>query len=155
MSELRFRVRDARLSDQAFIVDANRRLAEETENKTLPIEVVERGVALALADPDRLRYWVVEDAETGALHGQTAITREWSDWRGGWLWWIQSVYVAPEARGMGVFRALHDHIRRLARAEGDVVGLRLYVEHANENARRTYARLGMKPGGYDVFEEIW
>ena len=79
--------------------------------------VLARGVAAALADPDRLRYWVAEDRERAAVVGQAAITREWSDWRNGWIWWFQSVYVHPDHRGRGVFRALHAHIRDAARAD--------------------------------------
>ena len=110
----------------------------------------------ALADPDRrLRYWVAEPDPGGRVVGQAAISREWSDWRDGWLWWFQSVYVHPEARGQGVFRALHGHVRALALASPDVIGLRLYVEDANERAQRVYQALGMRPGGYHVYEEIW
>jgi GNAT superfamily N-acetyltransferase len=83
------------------------------------------------------------------------VTREWSDWRNGWLWWYQSVYVRPDARRRGVFRALHGHVRDAARTAGDVIGLRLYVEQANDRAQRTYRALGLKPGGYFVLEEIW
>jgi GNAT superfamily N-acetyltransferase len=91
----------------------------------------------------------------GRTVGQAAVTREWSDWRNGWLWWFQSVYVLPESRGLGVFRALHGHVRALARASRDVVGLRLYVEAENTRAQRTYHALGMRPGGYHVYEELW
>ena len=87
--------------------------------------------------------------------GQAAITREWSDWRDGWIWWFQSVYVLPEARGQGVFRALYQQIRAEALASPDVIGLRLYVEHENHRAQQTYLALGMRPGGYHVFEELW
>ena len=87
--------------------------------------------------------------------GQAAITREWSDWRAGWIWWFQSVYVHHDYRNQGVFRALHGEIRTIARATDDVIGLRLYVEVSNERAQRVYQSLGMKPGGYDVYEELW
>jgi GNAT superfamily N-acetyltransferase len=148
-------VRDARSDDAPAIARFNDALAIETEGKTLEPEVLRAGVAAALADPDRLRYWVAEDATTGQRIGQTAITREWSDWRNGWLWWFQSVYVEAEHRGRGVFRALFHHIKREARAAGDVVGLRLYVERENTRAQRTYESLGMVHGGYEVYEELW
>ena len=122
-------VRDARPDDRDAIVAFNARLAEETEAKRLDPSVLARGVARALADPDRLRYWVAE--RDGRVVGQAAVTREWSDWRYGWIWWFQSVYVAPEARGLGVFRALHADIREAALDAGDVIGLRLYVEEDN------------------------
>ena len=87
--------------------------------------------------------------------GQAAVTREWSDWRKGWIWWFQSVYVAAPFRGRGVFRGLYHHIRDEARSLPDVIGLRLYVEDANQPAQRTYQALGMKPGGYSVYQDLW
>ena len=150
-----FTIRDARSGDLEAIVAFNERLAIETEGKTLDAEVLSKGVSRALGDPDRLRYWVAESLETGRVIGQAAITREWSDWRNGWIWWFQSVYVRQESRKLGVFRCLHAAIREAALGAGDVVGLRLYVEEENARAQKTYQALGMKPGGYHVFEEIW
>ena len=149
------RIRPAVPADLAVIVEYNRLLALETESKVLDPAVLEAGVACALADPDRLRYWVAEF--DGASHpvGQAAVTREWSDWRMGWIWWFQSVYVAAGFRGRGVFRTLYQHIRDEARSLPDVIGLRLYVEDANEPAQKTYQALGMKPGGYSVYQELW
>ncbi|WP_152051126.1 GNAT family N-acetyltransferase [Tautonia marina] len=146
-------VRDARLSDRDAIVAFNCSLALETEDKQLDRSVVGRGVERALATEDRLRYWVAE--RDGQLIGQSAISREWSDWRCGWIWWLQSVYVTQEARGLGVFRALHTHIRDTARQTSEVIGLRLYVEQDNHRAQKTYDALGMTPGGYLVFEDLW
>jgi ribosomal protein S18 acetylase RimI-like enzyme len=80
------------------------------------------------------------------------ITYEWSDWRNGDLWWLQSVYVHPDFRSRGVFRALFSHLTELARARKDVAGIRLYMHHDNDAARRTYERVGMKRAGYEVFE---
>ena len=137
------------------IVEFNRRLALETESKVLEPAVLEAGVACALADPERLRYWVAEVPGEVQPVGQAAITREWSDWRKGWIWWLQSVYVAEAFRGRGIFRALFHQIRAEAKALPDVIGLRLYVEDSNEPARRTYQALGMKPGGYSVYEDLW
>ncbi|WP_435005370.1 N-acetyltransferase family protein [Tundrisphaera lichenicola] len=149
-------VRDARPEDRDVIVDFNLRLAQETEGKSLDLDILTRGVAAALQEPDRLRYWVVEPRDQlGRVIGQAAVTREWSDWRAGWIWWFQSVYVHREYRGLGAFRALHAQIRNLARQTHDVIGLRLYVEVENEAAQRVYQTLGMKPGGYDVYEELW
>jgi GNAT superfamily N-acetyltransferase len=150
-----FFVRAARPDDLNSVVEFNAALALETEATRLDPAVLARGVRAALADPDRLRYWVAEEAETGRVIGQAAVTREWSDWRNGWLWWYQSVYVRPDSRRRGVFRALHEHVRDAARTAGDVVGLRLYVEQANDRAQRTYQALGLTLGGYLVLEEIW
>jgi GNAT superfamily N-acetyltransferase len=149
------RVRPAVPADLAVIVEYNRLLALETESKVLDPAVLEAGVACALADPDRLRYWVAEfDGESHPV-GQAAVTREWSDWRMGWIWWFQSVYVAASFRGRGVFRTLYQHIREEARSLPDVIGLRLYVEDANEPAQKTYQALGMNPGGYSVYQDLW
>lgn len=148
-------VRDARKEDLEAIVAFNLGLSRETEGKTLDRAVLLDGVRAALDDPARLRYWVAEAMESGQVIGQAAITFEWSDWRNGWIWWFQSVYVHADARNRGVFRALHSTIRNAALEAGDVVGLRLYVEHANDRAQKTYHALGMTPAGYHVFEEIW
>jgi GNAT superfamily N-acetyltransferase len=146
-------VRAARVGDVGTIVAFNARLARETEGKALDPAVLARGVAAALADPNRLRYWMAELG--GRAAGQAAVSPEWSDWRDGWIWWFQSVYVLPEARGLGVFRALHAHVRAEALARRDVVGLRLYVEDQNTRAQQTYRGLGLKPGGYHVYEDLW
>jgi GNAT superfamily N-acetyltransferase len=148
-------VRQARADDLPAIVEFNRCLAVETEGKVLVPEVLNAGVKSALADPDRIRYWLAELDLPPRPVGQAAITREWSDWRNGWIWWLQSVYVTPAARRQGVFRALHRHIRDEARTDRQVIGIRLYVEDANHRAQRTYQSLGMAPGGYSVYQELW
>ena len=148
-------VRPARPDDLETIVSFNQGLAIETESKTLDPHVLTRGVSSALDDPDRLRYWVAEEGRTGRIVGQAAVTREWTDWRNGWIWWYQSVYVHPDFRRSGIFRALHNHIRSEALAAPDVIGLRLYVEHENVRAQTTYTSLGMIPAGYLVHEELW
>ncbi|MDX2036385.1 MAG: GNAT family N-acetyltransferase [Isosphaeraceae bacterium] len=148
-------VRDAGPADLETVVEFNSALALETEGKQLDRVVLTRGVAAAIADPDRLHYWVAVDRDSGRVLGQAAVTREWSDWRGGWIWWFQSVYVVADARGRGVFRTLHAHVRNQAIAAEDVIGLRLYVEVHNHRAQAAYRALGFEPGGYDVFEELW
>ena len=154
-------IRTAVPDDLDVLVEFNARLAHETEGKALSRSVLARGIRAALADRDRLAYWVAEVADDPAepasrwVVGQVGVTREWSDWRAGWIWWFQSVYVHPDYRGRGVFRGLHAHVRDMARSTPDVIGLRLYVEAANEVAQRVYQSLGMKPGGYDVYEELW
>jgi ribosomal protein S18 acetylase RimI-like enzyme len=144
------RVRDALPADAGHITRFNVALAQESEGKALDETVLRRGVERALARPALCRYFMAEiDRE---VVGQTMLTYEWSDWRDGVIWWIQSVYVLPEARRRGVFRALFDHIERLSRETPDVAALRLYVERDNERARRTYATLGMEQTGYLVYE---
>jgi GNAT superfamily N-acetyltransferase len=148
-------IRDACPGDHAAIVGFNAALALETEHKTLDPAVLSRGVRRALADPPRLRYWVAEDPAIGRVVAMTGVTREWSDWRDGDIWWLQSVFVDAAYRGQGVFRALLDAIRAEARATPGVIGLRLYVEAANHRAQATYRSLGLAPGGYEVYEDLW
>lgn len=143
-------VRPARTADAPAIVEFNRRLAAETEGKTLDPAALAAGVRAGLADPHRALYFVAE--EDGTVRGQMMVTREWSDWRNGWLWWIQSVYVRPEDRRRGVFRALYEHVHRAAQSDPEVIGLRLYMERDNHAGRRTYLGVGMSELPYVVFE---
>lgn len=147
------RVRPAVATDAAAIVDFNHAMARETEGRELDRATLARGVERALPDPARGRYFVAE--LDGQVAGCLLVTTEWSDWRDGWYWWIQSVYVAPAARGRGTYAALHNHVRTAARAAGDVVGLRLYADLHNERAQRTYRRLGMVETDYRLFEEMF
>jgi ribosomal protein S18 acetylase RimI-like enzyme len=88
----------------------------------------------------------------GAIVGQLGVTCEWSDWRNGWFWWIQSVYVRPEARRCGVFRTLFQHVRDSAKNDAQVIGIRLYVEHENQSAQKTYQAMGLSQTTYQVME---
>lgn len=144
-------IRRATPADAETVVEFNRLLAEESEGKTLDRSLLEPGVAKALSDPNKGLYFLAEDG--GKIVGQTMVTFEWSDWRNGWFWWIQSVYVAPDARGRGVYRALHESVLAEARADGGVCGVRLYVEHENRAAQATYAAVGMRPARYVVYED--
>ena len=147
-------IRPASPDDLSSLVDFNCGLARETENKELEPDVVTRGVSAVLEDPARGRYLVAEvPGETASrVVGALLLTREWSDWRDAWFWWIQSVYVRDEARRHGVYRALHDRVVELASAEADVIGIRLYVERENERAQRTYERLGMARNHYHFYD---
>jgi ribosomal protein S18 acetylase RimI-like enzyme len=146
-------IRPATAADVDTIVAYNAAMALETEHKQLDPAMLMRGVEHAIADPARCAYFVAEI--DGRIVGQTMVTYEWSDWRDGWFWWIQSVYVHPEFRRRGVFRALYRHVHELARARPDVCGLRLYVEQHNTRAHATYRRLGMVPSGHVVYEDDW
>ncbi len=149
-SSLPLLIRPAVPGDAPVIAEFNIALARETESKQLDPEVVARGVAALLAEEHRGRYFVACDADR--IVGQLMHTREWSDWRNGDIWWLQSVYVTPEYRGQGVFRRLLSHLTELAASTPQVVGLRLYVESHNEAAKRAYQKSGFAPGGYEVFE---
>jgi ribosomal protein S18 acetylase RimI-like enzyme len=144
------RVRDALPTDLELLVRFNAAMALETEGRALDPQRLRAGVARALADPQHGQYLVAED---GGAVAALLLTREWSDWRDGWFWWIQSVYVAPEARRRGAYRALHAEVLRRAAAAGDVVGVRLYVEQHNAPAQHTYERLGMQRARYVVYEQ--
>lgn len=144
-------VRRATAADQTTLIEYNYAIAYETEHKRLDEMTLAKGVAAALTDAAKGFYLVAEIA--GQVVGQLMITTEWSDWRNGLFWWIQSVYVRPSARKQGVFRSLFQEAERLAKAAGDVVGLRLYVERDNVNAQRTYESLGMSNAAYLVFEK--
>ena len=126
-------------------------MAWETEHKRLDPTTIRRGVAEGVADPMRARYFIAE--RDGVAAGTLMLTTEWSDWRAGWWWWIQSVYVDPDFRRRGVYRALYAHVLALAEADPEVRGLRLYVEQENTNARRTYEYLGMQNPGYAMYEK--
>ena len=146
-------IRDATPADGEIIASYNARMAEETEGRPLPADVIGPGVAALLADPAKGRYWVAE--VDGRLVGQIMVTYEWSDWRNGTLWWIQSVYVHPDFRRRGVYSCLYRHVEALAMANKDVRGLRLYVEHNNKRAQKTYEALGMVDPKYRVMETIF
>ncbi|MEL7310700.1 MAG: GNAT family N-acetyltransferase [Pseudomonadota bacterium] len=149
MIDTAFEIRPAAETDIDEIVHFNQRLAKETEDKDLDIGVLRTGVANLLADSRIGNYWVA--IHDSAPVGQIMVTTEWSDWRNGFFWWIQSVYVVPNWRKRGVFRALYDTVRNAAHTH-DAVGLRLYVEKENVAAIATYEALGMKEPGYRMME---
>jgi ribosomal protein S18 acetylase RimI-like enzyme len=145
-------VRAARPGEAATLAGFNLAMAQETESLALRGETVRASVDAFLADPARGRWFVVEDG--GEIAAALMLTYEWSDWRGGFFWWIQNVYVAPGHRRRGHYRRLHEHVRALAARDPGVCGLRLYVEHANAGAQATYRALGMEQTHYHVFEEL-
>ena len=144
-----YTIRRAILDDLPVIVDWNIRLARETENMRLDRDTITRGVRAALSDENKALYFVAEI--DGQLVGMLMITYEWSDWRNGQIWWIQSLYVTHEWRRRGVFRALYQHVHHLAQTN-NVKGLRLYVEHANTIAQTAYEYVGMTNSHYLMFE---
>lgn len=144
------KIRKATLSDSAIITDFSARLAWETERRRLNRSRLGQGVRAFLKDSTKGSYFLAE--EKGLVVGQLSITTEWSDWRNGNFWWIQSVYVAPEFRQRGVFRALYAHVHKLAKSRREVCGLRLYVEEDNSRAQGAYERLGMAVSHYKFFE---
>ena len=144
------RVRPASPDDISLMARWAETMALETEDKQLDPDTVLRGIRAAVEDPARGCYFIAEIA--GEPVGTLMLTFEWSDWRGYWWWWIQSVYITPTNRRKGVYRALYAHVLELARAQEDVGGLRLYVDRQNISALRTYEFLGMIDAGYRMYE---
>ncbi|HRI63469.1 MAG TPA: GNAT family N-acetyltransferase [Polyangium sp.] len=143
-------IRLATSSDIEALARNHRSMAFETENKTLDRETTLRGTRAVLDDPGKGFYLIAERA--GQMVGQLLVTFEWSDWRDGTFWWIQSVYVLPHARRTGVYRALHDYVLAKARRSKDICGVRLYVDKDNGHAQATYRAMGMLPAHYDIYE---
>jgi GNAT superfamily N-acetyltransferase len=138
--------------DTAIIAEFNVKLAWETEHLRLDLKTVTAGVRALIKKPARGVYFLAE--RDGQVAGQLCLTYEWSDWRNGNFWWIQSVYVREEFRGRGIFSALFRHVQALARKQKEVCGLRLYMEQDNHRARRAYEKLGLKQTHYQVFEKL-
>lgn len=142
-------VRNAISADVPTLVEYNQALAKETENISLDETILFAGVKNALERND-CQYFVA-DLDDKVI-GQTMVTTEWSDWRNGEMWWMQSVYVHADYRKRGVFPTIFWHIQKLAESNPDVKALRLYVMHDNQSGRSSYQNLGMDDSGYLVYE---
>jgi GNAT superfamily N-acetyltransferase len=143
-------IRPGRPADAEAMCAFQVAMARETENLELEPSTVLAGVRGVFAEPSRGRYWVAE--EGGEIIASLLVVPEWSDWRNGTVWWIHSLYVVPESRRRGVFRALFEHLRQLVGADESLKGLRLYVERNNRDACRTYEALGMDGEHYRLYE---
>lgn len=126
-------------------------MAVETEGKRLDRDILRPGVEAVFSDHNKGFYVVAADRD--AIVGGLMVTFEWSDWRNAWFWWIQSVYIKPEARGHGVYRMMYEFVKERARDAGDVCGFRLYAETKNVRAQDVYKKVGMKAPHYVMFEE--
>jgi len=144
-------MRRAQKEDIDALIRFNEAMALETEGKNLPTGTLRKGVEAVFDDPQKGFYVVAE--EDGRAVGGLMITFEWSDWRNGWFWWIQSVYVVPEARGKHVYSQLYYFVTLEAKAAGNVCGFRLYVEKENTHAQQVYKKLGMEETYYQMYEE--
>ena len=143
-------IRQAGVDDGEIITRFNAAMALESEGISLDRATLRAGVDSALTDESKAFYLLAETE--GDPVGQLMVTTEWSDWRNGWIWWIQSVYVKPEARRQGVYRRLYQRLTEMAIARGDIRGMRLYVMRENQTAKRTYEALGMSHSHYDLYE---
>ena len=144
-------IRTAQPADAASLIDFNQAMAKETESKHLDNSVLSRGVNKVFLDSNKGFYVVAEEA--GEIIGGLMVTYEWSDWRDGWFWWIQSVYILPTARGRGLYRQMYEFVKDRAREKGDVCGFRLYVETDNTHAQSVYEKFGMSASHYLMYEE--
>ncbi|HET7672271.1 MAG TPA: GNAT family N-acetyltransferase [Burkholderiales bacterium] len=146
------KTRRATRRDAPALIAFNSAMALETEGKVLLPRVIGAGVRGLLRRPDSGFYTLAE--RDGEVIAALMVTREWSDWRNGDFWWIQSVYVRPEFRRQGVYRRLYRHLQALAAKKSAVCGFRLYVERNNRRAQATYRACGMDRTGYLVFEQL-
>ena len=127
-------------------------MAWETEQRTLDRDRLRQGTLAVLERADRGTFYVAEHRPSRAVVGQCLITYEWSDWRNGQFWWIQSVYVDPQWRRQGVYRRLHEDIKQRAQSTPGVCGLRLYVEHGNNIAQSVYEAMDLRRAKYQIWE---
>ena len=144
-------IRNAQKHDIDALIGFNEAMAFETEGKKLFTGTLRKGVEAVFDDPRKGFYVVAED--NGNAIGGLMVTFEWSDWRDGWFWWIQSVYVNPDYRGKGIYSRLYDFVKSKARDAGGVCGFRLYVEKENVNAQHIYEKVGMEETYYLMYEE--
>lgn len=147
----RLRIRAARPEDVETLVRFQEAMAAETEDKGLDPNRLSDGVAYLIDHPSEGFYLIAERDGTSA--GSLMVTFEWSDWRNGRFWWIQSVFVDEAHRRQGIYTALHQAIREKALADPQGCGIRLYVEQENVGAQATYAHLGMAETHYRLYEE--
>lgn len=146
-------IRSAESRDLSSVVTFNAALAWETEGRRLEQPLLQAGVQAVLADATKGFYVVMEHLPSGQIIGQLLITFEWSDWRNAVFWWIQSVYVHKEWRRRGVFKKLYEYVLQKAKRQGNVAGLRLYVEQDNAAAQKVYDRAGLTVAPYRMFEK--
>ena len=142
--------RKGAISDIEIIVQFQKNMALETEEKILLESSIRSGVTEVIGDEQKGTYLVAEHEDK--IIGSLLITYEWSDWRNGWFWWIQSVYVKKEWRRKGVYSHLYDEVKKLSLNEGNVCGIRLYVEKENRIAQTVYKNLGMYDTKYLLYE---
>jgi GNAT superfamily N-acetyltransferase len=145
-------IRQALSQDAVELAEFNAYSAFETEGMELIPEVITAGVKHMIENP-QLGFYLVVELDNG-IQASLSVTYEWSDWRNGIFWWIQSVYVRPDYRRQGLYRELYTRVKELAEQEPLVCGYRLYVERGNANAQKTYEAQGMRETEYKLYEEL-
>ncbi|MGC2239011.1 MAG: GNAT family N-acetyltransferase [Pyrinomonadaceae bacterium] len=145
-------IRLAQREDAPALVEFNQAMALETEGKRLDSDILQSGVEAVFGD-EKKGFYVVAESEDKIIGG-LMVTFEWSDWRNNWFWWIQSVYILPDARRRGIYTLLYEFVKQKAEKAGNVCGFRLYVEKENARAQKVYEKLGMEQSHYLMFEEM-
>ncbi len=145
-------IRQADITEIDIIADFQVKMALETENFELDRDTVTKGITAVFNDNTKGVYYVA--TENNNVIGSLLTTFEWSDWRNGYVWWIQSVYVSPENRGKKVFSLMYNYIKKCVTDNSNVKGLRLYVDNTNINAQNVYNAMGMNGDHYSLFEWI-
>jgi GNAT superfamily N-acetyltransferase len=149
-------IRRATRADVETISSFNAALARETESRMLDGSLLRAGVESVLEDPQKGWYAVAVShfgLDQATIIGQILVTFEWSDWRNGHFWWLQSLYVDPHSRQQGVFRQLYEYVCKQAQANSEkVCGFRLYVEQDNHLAHQAYAHIGFQKTAYQMHE---
>lgn len=145
-------IRIAEKKDGSAMVEFNQAMALETEGKRLDPEKISAGVKAVFGD-EKKGFYVVAENEASEIVGGLMITYEWSDWRNGWFWWIQSVYILPEGRGQRIYSRLYEFVKEKALENGGVCGFRLYVDLENKHAQKVYESVGMFASNYLIFSE--
>ena len=148
--ELNYNIHIGTQADIKAIAQFQVDMALESEGTTLSIDTVIPGVAAAINDSNKATYVIAY--LNGNPIASLMITKEWSDWTNKWYWWIQSVYVIPQYRGKGVYKAMYNKIKDMALQNG-VTQIRLYVDKTNVNAQKVYQKLGMSECHYLMYEE--
>jgi hypothetical protein len=144
------KIREASLNDLATLADFQLKLASESEGISLNKSIVIDGLTALINDRSKGVYYLALDDKTPV--GCYLITYEWSDWRNGMVWWLQSVYVPEAYRNKKVFNTMFSNIHRMIDMDPTILGLRLYVDKTNTIAQKVYSRLGMNGDHYTVFE---
>jgi GNAT superfamily N-acetyltransferase len=147
---MEIKITSATKEDIGQIAEFQLKMALETEELMLDRDLLIKGITAVTEDPSKAKYFLAKIGGTTA--GMLMITLEWSDWRNGWVWWIQSVFVEEEFRKYGVFKALYHYIKQLVSDNDELKGIRLYVDKRNTRAQRVYENLGMTGEHYATYE---
>jgi ribosomal protein S18 acetylase RimI-like enzyme len=153
VTDTNIRIRFAGQGDTEALIQFNLLMARETEIKELNLTTLTQGVASLIAN-EQFGFYIVAETDEKRVVGSLLVTYEWSDWRNGLFWWIQSVYVEPDFRRMGIYRRMYEFVKQLAAEKGGACGFRLYVEKENRVAQKTYKSLGMEETHYLMYEEV-